>query len=328
MSIFAEKKHGKVTGAFRVEVGAKERRLRGRAKSFEEAKVLEAQFRRRLDAGEVPQRPSVNHWVGLEPVTLLDALARAEDRLWAEGAWKAQAQAHVRSLALLIGVHRPLRGLSEDDFERAVDTLLETKAPGTVNRALSAVSKVLRYARKKKWMEEEIDLPWQPEGHGRVRWLTTEEEARLIEHLPLDVRAFCILAIETGCRRGELLRIKEEDVLGADWLVLPKTKSGHPRGVPLTDRAQDALADLLAMGFPSQQRLRHHFEAARIKAGLEDVCFHILRHTCATRLLQNGVDLQVTKEWLGHRDLGTTLKYRHVSDGLLKAAAKHVGRRA
>jgi integrase len=324
MSIIAEKKHGKPTGRWRVEVGGKDNRLRGRAQTFEEAQKLETQFKKRLAQGEVAvvaSRPSTK---GMDPVTLLDALEKAEGRLWEEGAWKVQALAHIRSLAALIGIARPLRGLTEDDFEEAVEQMLETKAPATVNKALSCVSKLLGYSRKKGWIEHDLELPWQREGDGRIRWLTAEEEQRLLDALPLDMRAFCILAIETGCRRGELLRITADDLVGADWLVLPKTKSGKPRGVPLTDRAQDALADLFAMGFPSQQRVRQQFEKARAAAGLADVCFHILRHTCATRLLERGVDLQLTKEWMGHADLKTTLRYRHVSDNMLKSAARQM----
>src|SRR5687768_15208751 len=123
---------------------------------------------------------------------------------------------------------------------------LETKAPATVNRGLTAVSKLLGYARKKGWLTQEIDLPWQPEPKGRIRVLTEEEEHRLLEHMPRDVKALCILAVETGCRRGELLRITAKDRTRENWLVLPQTKAGEPQGVPLTERAQAALADLLA----------------------------------------------------------------------------------
>jgi integrase len=321
MSITAEKKHGRPTGRWRVEVGGKDKRLRGRVGSFEEAQRLEKEFRRRLATGEVAQAASTRPQAGMVPVTLLDALEKAQDKLWREGAWKPQAIAHVRVLAALMGAGKALADLTDDDFETAADTLLETKAPATLNKALAAVSKLLEHARAKGWIAAVPKLPWQPEPKGRIRVLTSEEEHRLLELMPKDVQALCILAVETGCRRGELLRVTAQDRTRPNWLVLPKTKAGEPQGVPLTERAQGALADLLADVVPSQQRLRHHFEAARIKAGLEDVCFHTYRHTCATRLLEAGVDLQETKEWLRHSDISTTLRYRHVSSKHLEATA-------
>jgi integrase len=326
MSITAEKKHGRPTGAWRVEVAYKGQRLRGRATSIEAARDMEATFRARLANGEGASAPSAVD--RSSPTTLLDALQKAQDRLWDEGAWKAQAIAHVRSLATRIGSTRHLSTLTSDDFEEAVEELLAEKSPGTVNRALSAVSKLLAHARRRGWMTQEIDLPWQRESEGRIRVLTAAEEERLFAAMPADIREFCILAIETGCRRGELLRITPEDRTRQNWLVLPKTKAGKPQGVPLTARAQAALDNVLALGVPSQQRVRFQFEAARIKAGLEDCCFHILRHTCATRLLERGVDLQLTQEWMRHRDLKTTLRYRHVSSRHLEALAATIGEAA
>jgi integrase len=319
MSIRAKKRNGKPTGSWDVEVGPRHNRLRGVAKTWEEAQALQASLLARLEAGvtggrEAPKLPA-------KPQTLAEAVNLTAGKLWGEGEWSSQAKAHVLSLASLIGEERHMSTLTEDDFEKAAEELLEERAPATVNRYLSSVSKLLAHAHKKGWIEEELDLPWQKESEGRIRFLTAAEEVRLFEHLPQDMRAFCTLAIETGMRRGELLRIKREDVVGFDWLMIPQTKNGSPRGVPLTQRAFDALNDLWTLGFPTKQRVRQQFERAREIAGLHDVVFHSLRHTCCTRLMQAGVDIQKCKEWMGHRSINTTMRYRHVTDTMLKDVA-------
>jgi hypothetical protein len=55
------------------------------------------------------------------------------------------------------------------------------------------VSKLLGHGRKKGWLTQRIDLPWQPETKGRIRVLSVEEEQRLLQEMPFDIQQFCIL---------------------------------------------------------------------------------------------------------------------------------------
>jgi integrase len=99
------------------------------------------------------------------------------------------------------------------------------------------------------------EFSWQDEDEGRIRWVTPDEETRLIATLralqsskrgrPADVDLdevadLCIVAIDTGCRRGEMLTAQPDQVQGK-WLRLWKTKNGSARSVPLTERAQAIL---------------------------------------------------------------------------------------
>jgi hypothetical protein len=56
-----------------------------------------------------------------------------------------------------------------------------------------------------------------------------------------------------------------------------------------------------------------------------DFVFHVCRHTCATRLLDAGVHLLVMKEWLGHKNIETTMRYSHVKPENLSAALAKLG---
>jgi integrase len=220
-----------------------------------------------------------------------------------------------------------LAQVTMEGVEDAVDELLEDHSRSTVNRYLSTLSHVLTFAQERGMIAGKPKLPWQREPKGRVRVLTVQEEERLLSFLPPDMHAFIVLALETGCRKGELLRIKKSDRNQVDWLILPTTKAGEQQGVPLTPRAQEAFDTLMLLGVPSHQRVRQQFEIAREKALLDGVCIHTMRHTRATRLLEEGHDLQVTQEWLRHSDIKTTLKYRHVNNTMLKTVAASLGRK-
>ncbi|MEJ2253810.1 MAG: site-specific integrase [Nitrospirota bacterium] len=102
------------------------------------------------------------------------------------------------------------------------------------------------------------------------------------------------------------------------------TKDGEKRTVPLNRsvlellRAREGLRRDSAYVFTSQAgtkldgpNVHRAFDAARRAAGLEDVRFHDLRHSFATRLVQAGVDLYVVKELLGHKTLAMTTRYAH-----------------
>ena len=72
------------------------------------------------------------------------------------------------------------------------------------------------------------------------------------------------------------------------------------------------MRDISGRVFPiSGSSLRQAFDKVTAKTGLEDFRFHDLRHTFATRLVQNGVDLYKVKELLGHKTISMTMRYAH-----------------
>jgi integrase len=129
------------------------------------------------------------------------------------------------------------------------------KAPGTINRYLSALHKVLAWgaARGRQHVTVMPEFSWQDEDEGRIRYLSPDEETRLIATLRAlgydEAADLCIVAIDTGCRRGELLAAQPDQIDGK-WLRLWQTKNGHARSVPLTSRARE----ILLAGHPGRSK--------------------------------------------------------------------------
>jgi integrase len=111
---------------------------------------------------------------------------------------------------------------------------------------------------------------------------------------------------------------------GAVVLTHGTTKSGKGRHVPLTPRAEAALLLMLTSKVHLTVRedgIRHRFERACKESGISGVTIHTLRHTCASRLVQKGVDLYRVQRWLGHSSPTLTMRYSHLRDDDLADAA-------
>jgi integrase len=167
--------------------------------------------------------------------------------------------------------------------------------------------------------------------NARDRWLTPEGEARLLQHAtnPQWLRPLLITALHTGMRRGEILRLKWEDVdFPRRLLRVERSKNGEKRGIPMSAVLTDTLRETKVRRISgrvfsiSERSLRVAFETAVERAEIENFHFHDLRHTFATRLVQNGVDLYKVKELLGHKSLTMTMRYAHHYPESLRASVE------
>jgi integrase len=169
-------------------------------------------------------------------------------------------------------------------------------------------------------------------SRGRTRYLTPEEETRLLAALPEGVkRDAAMFLLDTGARVNEVLKLTWQDLAvhpDLSAVTFWRTKSKRARTVPLTARAADCLRRAKEAGrsrpFPIlYSAFWDGYTAAKRKAGFdgdggEPIVVHTLRHTCASRLVQRGASLYLVQNWLGHSSPAQTARYSHLNPESLR----------
>jgi integrase len=162
------------------------------------------------------------------------------------------------------------------------------------------------------------------ETGARTRFLDSSEVNCLLARASDDIRPIVITAIHTGMRRGEILKLRWPDVdLQNRVLTVQESKSGKNRTIPIDDTPHETLKALPSRFkkgyvFPHSSGepmgdLQHKFQRLAKKAGTGDTRFHDLRHTFASHLVINGVDLKTVQELLGHSTIIMTMRYSHLA---------------
>ena len=170
------------------------------------------------------------------------------------------------------------------------------------------------------------------ENNTRLRFLTADEETRLEEACPPEWWPAVVLAIQTGLRASEQFGLRWEHIDFLNGVItIPRSKHGEKRHVPMNARVKQILRDMPSRlkspwVFPgvgdehySICHLRDRvWRPTRKKAGLEDVRWHDLRHTFASRLVMKGADLRSVQELMGHKTILMTQRYAHLAPSHLQ----------
>lgn len=337
MAIYAEKRDGKPTGRWRVELQRAGERYRKRHDSYAAAKVDEGRVKALWAAGVDVERTTkrVDAHQG-QAVTLAEGYKRAEPRLWRGLTYEATSLARLRKMIEVLGEDRAIESVNTEDVDTLKDHLSFTgAADATINRYMSALSTFLKFCQERGYRKTDLpNFSFADEGEGRIRWVTPDEERKLLELVPENIAKVIQVAIDTGMRRSEILTL-ERDQVEPEWVRLWKTKTKTPRSVPINEETYDRLVYLIESdAMPTISELRREWDKARKVMGLDsdpNFVFHACRHTCATRLVQANVNLRVIQKFLGHKTIQTTVRYAQVADEFLKEAVakrdKHFGDR-
>lgn len=217
---------------------------------------------------------------------------------------------------------------------------LEEVSYATVSKELGMLKSAYSRAILWGWTARNplLGITLDQQGEERIRWLTEEEEARLLESCPPWLRDIVILGLDTGLRRGNLVGLQRDWVHKAgSLLIIPKSSVKSKKltvTIPLTTRAGRILARRLLHsdrehvfvqgdGNPYRRdQVSKAFHRAAHAAGVRDVCLHTLRHTFISRLVQAGRPLPEVAALAGHRDIRMTMRYAHLAPNHLRDAIK------
>lgn len=311
------------------------RRIRRQFKSEAEAHAWLRESEARIVLGHQPSAGGSSGGRSLK-----DAYDACYQDVWRHRRSCEELDRNGRVVCGILGWDRPLDTIDKAAIRALISALQERGlSNGTVNRHLAGISKILRHAVEVGLLQHCPKVGKLPERQGRIRWLTLEEENEVAEQLrhlgrPRMASLVHFLA-DTGMRVGEALRLGWEDIHASDGMVVAtvwESKNGASRSVPLTVRCIRILEEMdkeSSRGGPfrriNQDRFNQEWALVRERLGrAEDKQFvpHALRHTCASRLVQRGVELLVVKELLGHKTLAVTLRYSHLAPKTLRSAIK------
>jgi len=247
------------------------------------------------------------------------------DILWDDGRHKYNVSSFIGEIDEILCGQR-FSAFSQETLDELIAALRKRgNSNATINRKMAALSKLLRKAYKMGDIHSLPEFRRQKEKSGRIRFLERDEEDRLFAAIrDRDENAYrlAVFLVDTGCRLGEAIGLIWNDIQETRvsfWI----TKSGRSRTIPLTARARQVLMPpgdgprgKGPFAMLTQPQFRAIWNEAKVEVGLgsdEQVVPHILRHTCASRLVQGGIDIRRVQMWLGHQTLAMTMRYAHLA---------------
>ena len=247
--------------------------------------------------------------------------------------------------------------VTEEDMKNYFSHLQEVgKKTSTISRNIASIRSFYQFlVRNKKVKKDPTDKIQSPKVEKKAPTVLSSSEIELLLEQPKNVdlkgirdKAMLEFAYATGMRVTEIISLDIDDINLKEGLVTCKTRT-RQRNIPLGSLSLKALADYIENSRPilikdekvkalfvntNGKRLtrqgfwkivKYYKEQAHIT---KDITPHVLRHSFATHLLQNGADLKSIQTMLGHSDISSTQVYMQFQDESIKNIYKHAHPRA
>jgi site-specific recombinase XerD len=235
-------------------------------------------------------------------------------------------------LLRLLG-NRCVDDLQEEHIKSYILFLLEKRkySESQAHTAINAIKFYFEKVLKRPQIVVQIPRPKKPLQLPKV--YSTEEVERIIQAADNEKhKSMLMLAYGSGLRLQEIINLKIEDINSARMVIeVRRGKGKKDRQVILSKKLVEQLRKYFVAYRPKKwlfegqgggqygyRSLQMVFSRAKAKAGVRvQGGIHTMRHSFATHLLEQGTDLRVIQELLGHNSIKTTIRYTHVSKGQL-----------
>lgn len=266
--------------------------------------------------------------------TVDDLIARYKDeelQKLSESEWRNRER-HFTWWSKKVG-KLPLSKLKPARIVECKQQLISSGLKGsTINRYMATLRVAFTVALKEwGWVAENpfSRVRQEKESPPIVRFLSPEERSQLLttsqEHSNKNIYPIVLIALSTGMRQGEILGMRWSDIdFKRKTIIIPKTKNGSIRVVPLVGKAATELKKLskvrkinnsFVFCGTNDEPLKFPENAWReAKTGINNFRFHDCRHSAASELAMNGASLHEIAAVLGHKTLQMVQRYAHLSE--------------
>lgn len=265
--------------------------------------------------------------------TLKAFIEKFAEGIWAGKAYSGKVLQYCEHLVDFFGPEILLEDIKAMEVEEWINYLrVDLKnSDSTINKKNTVLRMLLQKAKSLEIVDTIPDLPHFKPGVGRTRFLSEKEEMDLLKALERsavpEMHRRVLFMLDTGARDSSVRRLKWDDVNFKERKVsFWVTKTAKPHTLPLTERSLEALKAQYQEGaekpFPmSYSAFREHWQRILAILTWDDPTLvpYVLRHTCASKLVQRGVDLRRVMKWMNHKSIQTTLIYAHLATNDLDA---------
>ena len=247
-------------------------------------------------------------------------------------------------------LNKDLNLVDEHDVEGYIKYLNDTHSNASVSHEITVFNEFYRYLDRKGYIKENIMNKFSTRKSPKrlPKFLTIEEVDKLLDielNDKFDYRNKAMLEFmyATGARVSEILSLEVGDIDFYNCKVLVKGKGAKERVLPISDIALKYLKIYIEEYrnnfFPKNKKYNNYLflnnhgdhlsrvaflkiiKKEALKKGIKkDVSPHILRHSFATHLIENGADIRSVQLLLGHENITTTEIYTHLSNDFVKTS--------
>lgn len=231
---------------------------------------------------------------------------------------------HINKFLYSVG-NKQVIHLSAKDFQNYLDNYKFTSV-SQQNQVINSIRFLYKYGLEKKY--DKVSFK-RPKGEKKLPQIIESEflKEKISKIENIKHKAIIMLGYSCGLRVSEVLNLKIEDVDSKRMIInIRNAKGRKDRIVVLSENMLQTLRNYYKQYRPNTYMFNGQFNLKYSAKSCNEIVkkhlgqiyhFHLLRHSHATTMLENGVDMTLIQKLLGHKDIKTTQIYGHVSVNLL-----------